>query len=100
MVTQPDEYTWSSYPCNALGKRSELHTPHVRYLALGRSKEQRLENYRALFAAHVDGPLLDEIRQSVKPELALGSGRFAKQIEQLTGRRVTPGKRGRPKKGH
>ncbi len=98
MVNQPDEYTWSSYPCNALGKQSELQTPHACYRALGRSKEKRLEHYRALFAAHVEGPLLDEIRQSVNKGLALGSERFAKQIEQLTGCRVTPGKRGRPRK--
>ena len=98
MVTGPDEYPWSSYPCNALGKESEQHTPHERYLALGRSKETRMENYRGLFAAHVDGPLSGEIRESVNKGLALGSERFAKQIEQLIGCRVTPGRRGRPKK--
>jgi len=98
MVAQPEQYTWSSYPCNALGKESELHTPHTLYLSLGMDKSERLERYRALFSAHMEKVLLDEIRQSVNKGLALGHERFAKQIEQLTGCRVTPRKRGRPKK--
>lgn len=98
MVRDPGEYTWSSYPCNALGKKSELHTPHETYLALGKTAAGRMASYRGLFAAHVDGPLLDEIRQSINKGLALGHERFAAQIEALTGQRVTPGKRGRPRK--
>jgi putative transposase len=99
MVERPDDYTWSSYPCNALGKECELRTPHDLYLALGRTERERLKNYRELFSAHVEGPLLDEIRQSINKALALGHERFAKQLEELTGRRVTAGRRGRPKKG-
>ncbi len=98
MVTQPDEYSWSSYPCNAFGKESKLHTPHPLYLSLGKTRSERLGNYRALFSAHVEGVLLDEIRLSVNKGLVLGHERFAEQIEQLTGQRVTPGKRGRPRK--
>lgn len=98
MVTQPGEYAWSSYRCNALGKQSELNTPHERYLALGRSRAERLENYRGLFAGHLEGRLLDEIRRSVNKGLALGHERFAEQMEELTGFRVTSGKKGRPKK--
>ncbi len=98
MVSQPDDYSWSSYGCNALGKESDLRTPHELYLALGRTKNKRMERYRALFEAHVDGVLLDEIRQSLNKGLALGNDRFTRQIEELTGQRVTPGKRGRPKK--
>lgn len=98
MVTEPNGYTWSSYPCNALGKESALHTPHELYLALGRTKGERMKRYRALFSAHVEGPLLEEIRQSINKGLALGHERFTRQIEELTGQRITPGKRGRPRK--
>ena len=98
MVTDPGEYTWSSYPSNALGKKSELRTPHELYLALGKRQDTRRRRYRSLFDAHVDGPLLEEIRQSVNKGLALGHERFTRQIEELTGVRVTPGKRGRPPK--
>jgi len=98
MVADPGEYSWSSYACNALGIKTELQTPHPEYLSLGKAKEERLENYRALFKAHVNAELLKEIRESVNKGLALGGERFAAQIEALTDRRVTPGKAGRPKK--
>jgi putative transposase len=98
MVDDPGEYGWSSYACNALGIKTELQTPHLEYLSLGKTKEERLENYRALFKAHVNAELLKEIRMSVNKGLALGSERFTAQIETLTARRVTPGKAGRPQK--
>ena len=98
MVDDPAEYSWSSYASNALGIRTELQTPHSEYLSLGKTKEERLENYRALFKAHVNAELLKEIRESVNKGLPLGSERFTAQIEALTDRRVTPRKAGRPQK--
>ncbi len=38
MVEDPSEYVWSSYQINALGKESDLCTPHPEYLRLGRAK--------------------------------------------------------------
>ena len=67
------------------------------YQLLGDTELQRRERYRALFSAHVDGPLLDEIRLCANRGLVLGNERFAQQIEQLTGKRVTQSIRGRPK---
>jgi putative transposase len=49
-----------------------------------------------LFRHDVDGKLLDDIRKSLNKGLALGSDLFKAEIEQLTARRVTAGKRGRP----
>ncbi len=98
MVDDPSEYSWSSYTCNALGVKSELQTPHSEYLLLGKSDEERLENYRALFKAHVNAELLKEIRMCANKGLALGNERFTTQIETLTNRRITPRKAGRPQK--
>ncbi len=98
MVDEPSEYSWSSYASNALGVETELQTPHELYLALGKTKNERLENYRQLFKAHVGVELLKEIRDSVNKGLALGNERFMTQIEELTKKRVTPRKAGRPKK--
>ncbi len=97
MVDEPSEYSWSSYGCNALGVETELQTPHELYIALGKTKDKRLENYRQLFKAHVGVELLKEIRASVNKGLALGNERFANQIEALTEKRVTTRKPGRPK---
>jgi len=96
MVKDPSEYQWSSYQINGLGNLSELCTPHAEYLKLGLSEVERMENYRALFAHHVEEKLLDEIRVGVNTGMAIGHDRFKDEIEQLTGRRVKPNKAGRP----
>ena len=54
MVEDPDDYSWSSYSCNALGIKTNLQYPHSLYLALGRTQKERLEKYRALFKAHIE----------------------------------------------
>ncbi len=96
IVADPADYVWSSYQVNALGKASELCTPHALYLALGDDALSRQQHYRDLFGAHVDEALLMDIRQALNSGLALGNVFFTEQIEKLTGKRVTPGKRGRP----
>lgn len=98
MVKEPSDYSWSSYGCNALGVETELQTPHELYLALGKTKQERLSHYRELFKAHVSIKLLEEVRGSLNKGLALGSERFTAQIEALTNRRITPRKVGRPKR--
>jgi len=97
MVDDPAEYRWSSYQANGLGVASSLCTPHPEYLALG-DRSSRLANYRALFSAHVETDLADEIRRVTDRGLALGDSRFVDEMERLTGRRLRPGKRGRPRK--
>jgi len=96
MVEQPSDYVWSSYPINALGKVSELCTPHAVYLALGKDANERQASYRELFKHHVDGKLLEDIRLVVNKGMALGSERFKTEIESLSGRRMTAKKMGRP----
>lgn len=91
----PAEYRWSSYRANALGVESSLRTPHPEYLALG-DDESRVANYRALFRAHVEEDLAAEIRDVTDRELALGASRFVEEMERLTGRRLRPGRMGRP----
>jgi putative transposase len=96
MVDDPGKYRWSSFPINALGKSSELCTPHPGYLGLGREKSERQKNYRSLFTNHIDGALLKEIRENTNKGMVVGNDRFREEIELMTGRRVQPKKRGRP----
>jgi putative transposase len=96
MVVDPADYSWSSYQCNALGVEAKLQTPHEEYQRLGKSKEERLEAYRALFKVSIGKELLKEIRESTNRGLALGSIDFARQIEVLTSLRVTKKRLGRP----
>jgi len=96
MVADPGDYRWSSYQVNALGHRSDVCTPHSAVLALGVNAVERRKNYRTLFAQHVEGELLTNIRETANKGLALGNDRFKEEIEALTGRRVKANKRGRP----
>ncbi|MBV1790838.1 transposase [Marinobacterium sp. D7] len=96
MVSDPSDYVWSSYRCNALGVKSDLLTPHGQYLCLGKTEDERLANYRALFNAHLNREALADIQDSVNKGLALGNERFKEQIEGNLKRRVRPGRVGRP----
>jgi len=96
MVEDPGEYIWSSYQINALSKTSDLCTPHPEYLRLGGTKSERMENYRALFAYHVEDGLLSEIRVGLNKGMAIGHDRFKEEVEVLTGRRLKSKKVGRP----
>jgi len=94
MVGAPADYRWSSYHANALGKPAALWTPHELYLRLGSAAKERLSAYQALFNAPIEAAMMGAIRSSTNKGLALGSARFKAHVEALTGRRVTPQKRG------
>ena len=96
MVSDPREYRWSSYQVNALGKVSELCIPHQEYLLLGEDLPSRQRNYRKLFTYHVEGKLLEEIRENAYKGMAVGNDRFKEEVEALTGRRVKSKRKGRP----
>lgn len=98
MVTQPEDYQWSSYQANALGKRNEHLTSHTQYDALGITSEQRQAAYRALFQAQLDSETLNTLRRSVNSELITGGNKFQAEIETALGRKVAPAPRGRPSK--
>ncbi|MEO8385133.1 MAG: transposase [Betaproteobacteria bacterium] len=98
MVVKPQDYRWSSYHANGLGRANALIAPHDEYRRLGRTESDRREAYRALFRAHVDEALVNEIRGATNGNYALGDQRFQKQIETALGRRVVRGVSGRPPK--
>jgi putative transposase len=96
MVMKPQDYRWSSYHDNGLGKTNRLLTPHDQYLSLARDETARRQAYRALFRAHVDEVLTEQIRGATNGNFVLGSKTFQAQIAQALGRRVTRAVAGRP----
>lgn len=96
MVMKPQDYRWSSYHANALGKANRLITLHDEYSRLGQDDASRREAYRALFKAHLDPEMVNEIRSATNGNFALGSERFQKEIEAMLGRRAGRGQAGRP----
>ena len=100
MVKDPSEYPWSSYGANSLGKKNTLLTPHSLYLGMGRTENERFAAYRAMFKAHLEDKVIEDIRTATNGNFALGSDRFKQEVEQMLKRRARPGKSGRPKKQH
>ncbi len=96
MVGRPQDYRWSSYHHNGLGRADSLITPHEQYLALGRVDAERLSAYRELCRAPLDAGLTGEIRDATNGNFALGGKRFQTQIAKALGTRVTRGVAGRP----
>ena len=95
MVTDPADYSWSSYQSNGLGKQTKLLLPHPLYLRLGTTDKERQQHYRALFKHQVEGKLLEDIRKAANKGLVLGNERFVGEVEALTGKPLREGKRGR-----
>ncbi len=50
-----------------------------------------------LFRGHLACEMIDEIRKATNGNYALGTERFRRQVENALGRRVEPGRAGRPK---
>ncbi len=99
MVDHPADYPWSSYRANGQGMDgNKLLSPHPLYTALGESDIERQVAYRELFRYQMEPGVIDEIRKSTNGNFVLGDGRFAEQVETMLGRRVTPGKSGRPRR--
>jgi len=98
MVEGPWLYPWSSYLSNAMGRKSELVSPHPAYLQLGATTELRQAAYRRLFDDEFDDETLAKIRTSASGGWPMGPESFARQVANALGTRAAPGKPGRPPK--
>lgn len=98
MVEHPRDYSWSSYPHNALGKINSLITEHSLYLQLAGYDEERQSAYRTLFKSRLSDAILNEIRSATNKAWVLGNDRFKEQIEVQLGRQVSPKPRGGDRK--
>ncbi|MDR9501337.1 MAG: hypothetical protein RI601_06035, partial [Desulfurivibrionaceae bacterium] len=96
MVEHPGAYRWSSYGFNGQGETSALLSPHPVYLSTGRTSEERQASYQELFRQEMDPGVIDQIRRATNGNFSLGNPRFTEEIAIIFGRRVTPGKAGRP----
>ncbi len=83
MVKRAEDYLWSSYPHNALGRPDSLMKEHKLYKALGKSIEQRCTGYNKMFDNLDISSRLREITQATIRGEVLGSERFHKRISRL-----------------
>lgn len=99
MVHRAEDYSWSSANANACGKPDPVVSPHSVFLNLGKDRQSRSRNYRALLCEPVTAKEIGDIRAHVNQGKVLGSTRFQRQIEELVDRSVGLKPKGRPKKG-
>ncbi|WP_301100387.1 transposase [Propionivibrio sp.] len=98
MVKHPAEYRWSSYRANGQGESDTVVRPHLIYTGLGSDAVSQQAAYRELFRFELEPGLMDEIRRATNGNYALGNERFSDEVTTVLGRRVTPGRSGRPRK--
>jgi putative transposase len=98
MVHTPGQYRWSSYHHNGRARADELITPHALYRALGKNQADRLAAYKALFKAHLDKEVLDDIQAAWQTGTPLGNEYFREKLEHKLKCRVGQPKRGRPER--
>ena len=99
MVKHCEDYPWSSYHQNALGKKDDLVTAHEIYHRLGDDESEKQVQYKALFKHSIPEAFLCDIRHATNKGWALGSEDFLRKVEVLNQRQVKPKKRGRQKQG-
>ena len=97
IVNHPGEYRWSSYQINCQRAVSKLIRPHALYRQLGKTDSERVAAYSELFRQEFERGVIGKIRKATNENFALGNECFAEEIRKILGRRVTPGKAGRPK---
>ena len=98
IVNHPGEYKWSSYRVNGQGEHSGWIAHHSLYHNLGSDETERTLAYRELFRNELETGEIDKIRKATNGNFALGSSHFQDEIGSMLGRRVSPGKAGRPRK--
>ena len=98
MVAHPGDYRWTSYRTNAQGELSGFISSHAVYSDLGSGAAQRAEAYRSTFLDRLSPELIEKIRSSTNGNYVLGDQKFASEIAQIVGKRVSPSVSGRPKK--
>ncbi len=85
MVSDPADYSWSSYRAHALGQPAAMWHPHSEYLALGDTPVARIIAYRRFFEQQHSAQLTTDIRDALNTGLVLGNERFRAEVEALTG---------------
>lgn len=99
LVSAAQDYPWSSAR-HHLGLASDpLVTDHPLYWVIGNTPFEREAAHRRLLERALTAQQDAEIEDATAKGWALGGDTFKTTLEEHTGRRVRPGRRGRPRKG-
>jgi putative transposase len=97
LAAQAADYPWSSYVHHIGAGSDSLITEHALYWALGNTPFEREAAYRDLAEHALPPEQVAELEAAIPKGWALGSPLFKMALEKQGGRRVQPGKRGRPR---
>jgi putative transposase len=98
MVRSPEQYPWSSYATNAMGRCSTLVTPHAAYLDLSSVEAQRCTAYMEWIRSRDGARDDDQIRLLTNRQRAFACDELRKRLELQFSRPMGPLKAGRPRK--
>jgi putative transposase len=96
LVSDPQDYRWSSYPHHAGVKPDALITDHALYWALGNTPFQREAAYIELSRPALSQAEMAVVDAAVLKGWPLGSETFKAELQHRAKRQVLPAKRGRP----
>ena len=91
IVKRPEDYPYSSYKYYAYGKEDKLLMKNILYNSLGKSMEQKQEEYRRFVMG-------SDIKQRLGTERFVGTPAFVKHMEEYFSVKNTNLKKGRPAK--
>ena len=96
LVTQPQDYPWSSYAHYTGARTDRLVTRHALIWALGNTPFARESAYRDLVQAGNGARLDDALTRSASGGWPLGDAAFVSLLQRQTERRLSRGSPGRP----
>lgn len=100
LVTDPEHWPWSSARSHtgAPGTSPTWLQSHPDYWHCGNTPFDRQACYRKMLAEGLSSFSTQRITASLRGQWALGDEIFTTDLQKISTRRVSPGKRGRPKK--
>ncbi len=93
-----EHYRWSSHAHHTGARRQAWLTDHPAYWKLGNTPFEREAVYKQLCATPPASKVVEAIDDATRKAWALGSDAFRASLAKLTGRRLEPARRGRPRK--
>ncbi len=98
IVIKAEDYSWSSFHCNALNKSDCVVKPHTEYLRLAANPTAQRDRYFELVKQDLSEYQLKSIREATQSNRIYGSDNFIYWIEKELSIRVRKKKAGRPRK--
>lgn len=99
-IESPDRLPWSSAGMHTGSMYQDIAwiKDHETYWRLGNTPFERQARYRQLCEEGLSHAMVHKIQTMLQGQWALGTPSFIEEMMEVASRRVTPGKRGRPRK--